>query len=171
MSLTPFKPYMTRSEFSAHIGVAKSYVTKLGHQGRLVMGEGENADRIDVAATKALLVESTGARERANDAAVTPAFADSRDKREHYQAEMARLEYEEKCGLLMRADEVRAVVSAAGAGLRTRLERLPDTLAPQLAVVQDEVRVRAVLASEIESTLAELAHQISKLLEVGDGRA
>lgn len=166
MSATPFKPFMSRSEFAAHIGCAKSYITKLGVQGRLVMGQGDNAERIDVAATKALLAQTTGAPERANDGAVTPVFADAKDQREHYQAEMARLDYEERCRSLMIADDVRSVVAGAGASLRARLEQLPDTLAPQLAATADENRIRAVLAGEIEAALAELAHQFSKLVEV-----
>lgn len=165
MSATPFKPFMSRSEFAAHIGCAKSWITALGKQGRLVMGQGDNAERIDVAATKALLAQTTGAPERANDAAVTPQFADAKDQREHYQAEMARLDYEERCRRLMSADDVHSVVAGAGASLRARLEQLPDTLAPQLAATSDENRIRAVLAGEIEAALAELAHQFSKLLE------
>lgn len=171
MSATPFRPFMSRSEFAVHIGVAKSYVTKLGHQGRLVMGQGENAHLVDVTATKALLVETTGAPERANEAAQSPVFSDAKDQREHYQAEMARLDYEERCGKLMPAEEVRAVVATAGTGLRARLEMLPDSLAPQLAAVQDEARVKALLAAEIESALAELSHQFGKLLGGADGRA
>jgi len=163
MSATPFKPFMSRSEFAAHIGCAKSYITKLGQQGRLVMGQGANAERIDVTGTKALLVSTTGAPERANEAAVTPVFADAKDQREHYQAEMARLDYEERCGKLMAADDVRSTVAGAAAGLRARLEQLPDTLAPQLAATNDETRVRALLAGEVEAALAELAHQFGKL--------
>ena len=164
MSATPFKPFMSRSDFAAHIGVAKSYITKLGHQGRLVMGQGDNAERIDVEATKRVLAETTGAPERAVEAAQTPLFADAKDQREHYQAEMARLDYEERCGKLMQADEVRAVVAAAATGLRSRLELLPDSLAPQLAASADENHIRAMLAGEIEATLAELSHQFGKVL-------
>lgn len=163
MSATPFKPFMTRSEFAAHIGCAKSYITKLGVQGRLVMGEGANAERIDVTATKALLAQTTGAPERANEAAQTPVFSDAKDQREHYQAQMARLDYEERCGKLMSADDVRSTVAGAAAGLRARLEQLPDSLAPQLAATSDENRVRALLAGEIEAALSELAHQFGKL--------
>ena len=161
MGLPPLKPFMTRTEFAAHIGVAKSYVTKLGHQGRVVMGQGDNAERIDVAATKALLADTTGAPARA--AVVTPAFGDAREAREHYQAEMARLDYEERCGRLLPADQVRSLVASAATALRTRLEMLPDTLAPRLAATADESQVRAVLAGEIEAALAELAHQLGKV--------
>lgn len=165
MSATAFKPFMSRSEFAAHLGCAKSYVSKLGNQGRLVMGQGENIERIDVAATKALLAGTTGAPERANDAAVSAPFLEAKDAAEHYKAEMLRMDFEERCRTLMRADDVRAVLVTAGTSLRTRLEVLPDTLAPQLAATADENQVKAILAGEIEAALAELAHQFSKLVE------
>lgn len=167
MNPTPFKPFMGRSEFAAHIGVGKSYITKLGQQGRLVMGQGENAERIDVNATKAMLADTTGAPERANAAAQTPLFSDSKDQREHYQAQMARLDYEERVRNLLQVDDVRATVASAATGLRARLELIPDTLAPELAATQDESRVRALLAAEVEGALAELAHQFGKLIEAG----
>ena len=165
MNATPFKPFMGRSEFAAHIGCAKSYITKLGTQGRLIMGQGDNAERIDVAATKALLSQTTGAPERANEAAQTPLFIDAKDQREHYQAQMARLDYEQRVGSLFAVDDVRAFASSAATNLRARLELLPDQLAPELAATSDEHRVRALLANEIESALSELAHQFGKLTE------
>ena len=167
MSATPFKPFMTRSELAAHLGCAKSYVTKLGHQARLVMGQGANADRIDVEATKRLIAETTGAPERAMDAAISPLFLDHKEQGEKYKALMGQMDYEERCRSLVKADDMRAVIVTAATGLRTRLESLPDTLAPQLAAAADETQVKAILASEIEAALAELSHQFGKLLESG----
>jgi hypothetical protein len=171
MSATPFKPFMSRSEFAAHIGCAKSYITKLGTQGRLVMGQGDNAERVDVVATKALLAQTTGAPERANEAAQTPLFTDAKDQKEHYQAQMAKLDYEERVGNLLQVGDVRAVVASAATSLRARLETMPDTLAPELAATQDESRVRALLAGEIESALSELSHQFAKLAEPEKARS
>lgn len=168
MSATPFKAFMSRSEFAAHMGCAKSYVTKLGNQGRLVMGHGENINRIDVGATKTVLVQTTGAPERANEAATTQVFSDSKDASEHYKAEMLRMDFEERCRSLIRVEDMRAVLVTAGTSLRTRLEVLPDSLAPQLAAASDEGQVKAILAGEIEATLAELAHQFGKLLDAGN---
>lgn len=157
--------FMTRSQFADHIGCAKSYISKLGTQGRLVMGHGAHADRIDVEATKRLLAESTGAPERASEAATTPAFMDHREQGEKYKALMVQMDYEERCRSLVKADDMRAVLVTAATGLRTRLELLPDALAPQLAATPDEAQVKALLAAEIEAALAELAHQFAKLQE------
>jgi hypothetical protein len=155
--------FLRKSDFAAHLGVGRSYVSNLATQGRLVMGSGANAHLIDVAATKARLKETTAAPERANEAAQTPLFADAKDQREHYQAQMARLDYEQRVGTLLLADDARALVAGAATGLRARLELLPDQLAPELAATADEQRIRALLANEIEAALAELAHQFGKL--------
>lgn len=165
MSATPFKPFMGRSEFAAHIGCAKSYITKLSTQGRLVMGQGDNAERIDVVATKALLTQTTGAPVRAVEAAQTTLFVDAKDQKEHYQAQMAKLDFEERVGNLLQVGDVRAVVASAATALCARLETMPDTLAPELAATQDEARVRALLAGEIEAALTELSRQFGKLVD------
>lgn len=94
-----FKPYMSRSEFAAHVGVSKSYVTKLGNLGKLVFGQNENEKLIDVSATKELMSETSGAPERS--AVTSNIFAEAKDKREQYLAEMARLDYEERMGKLI----------------------------------------------------------------------
>lgn len=69
-------------------------------------------------------------------------------------------------GKLMIADEVLAGVSAAGTFLRRRLESLPDVLGPQLAPVQDEATVRAILAEAIEHALEETSRQFWNIVKV-----
>jgi hypothetical protein len=50
---TPFKPYMTRSEYAAYIGRSPSYVTQLAAQGRVVFTP--DGRFVDVAKTDALI--------------------------------------------------------------------------------------------------------------------
>lgn len=150
--------FLTRSRFAAHIGCAKSYVTKLGEQGRLVLND---AGLIDVERTKSLIAGTTGAPERGK--ITTRSFADAKDKREAYSAEMARLDLEERVGKLLVAEDVVKAVASAAAFLRTRLEQLPASLAPQLAATRDETHLQALLASEIEAVLGELSHQFGRI--------
>lgn len=148
---------MTRAQFADHLGVSRSYVTKLANTGRLVLGED---GRIHVASSLAALKASTGAPERAVEAAASEAFTDWRDRKERAQAEMAEMDVAVRRGTLMQADQVRAAAVAAVTMLRSRLELLPDQLAPQLAATSDEVRVKAIIAAEVEAALAELSTQI-----------
>lgn len=148
---------VTQAEFARRIGVGRSYVTALKKSGRLVM----NGDLVLVEESMASIARSNGAPERA--AVVTPSFSDSRDKKDHYDAELKRIEYEERCGRLVQAEAVQGIVANAAATLRSRLEALPDQLAPQLAATGDEQQIRAMLADAVESALSELSGQFAEV--------
>lgn len=94
-------------------------------------------------------------------------YASARAKKESYQAEMARLDYEERCGALVPIADVAAVISDAVATLRTRIEALPEMLAAQLAPETDESKVRARLAEAFEDLLGDLARSFSKMAADG----
>jgi hypothetical protein len=66
-------------------------------------------------------------------------------------------------GQLMVGQEVIDTVATAITALRARLESLPYDLAPQLAALKDEERVRALLSGEIDSALSELSKQLGAL--------
>lgn len=149
---------VSQAEFARQIGVARSYVTALKSAGRLVL---DSQGKVLVEESKASIARSNGAPERA--AVVEPVFSEARDKKEHYAAELARMDYEERCGKLMKASDVISVISSALVSLRTQLESFPDLMAPQLASINDEQRIRAMLADSIEALLAELSHQMAQV--------
>ncbi|MBD9368842.1 DUF1441 family protein [Xanthomonas sp. XNM01] len=90
---------------------------------------------------------STDAKRRAK------ALAD----RAETDAELARLELARELGELLPRSGVEQAVSEAATALRTALERIPDTLAPQLAATSDETKVRQLLMDEITHALEELS--------------
>lgn len=151
--------FMTKSQYATYKQVAKSYVSKLAGQGRLVLAPD---GRVDVVATDALLKSSTGAPERAADTVNAPEFVDHKERGEKYKAELLEMDVAERRGTLLRVDDVRATVVAAITGVRSGLEGLPDRLAPQLAAASDESAVRTMLAVEIEALLADLSHQFNR---------
>lgn len=110
--------------------------------------------------------EPAAAGEPASDenlAAISPSYADARAKREHYQALESKRAYEVAIGKLMDAGEVASAVSAATTTLRTRLESLPDVLAPQVIGIADEARARALIAESIEHALDEASRHFAEL--------
>jgi hypothetical protein len=149
---------VSQAEFARLLGVGRSYVTALKKAGRLVLAVD---GRVLVESSKQSLARSTGAPERA--VVVTEQYTDNRDKRDHYSAEIARLDYEERCGKLMVAADVLGVVAGAATTLRTRLESLPNILAPQLAALIDEQQIRAMLTDEVEILLGELSEQFASI--------
>ena len=72
-------------------------------------------------------------------------------------AEMARLELDKVRGQLLPAAAVERLLAEAATGLRVALERIADTLAPQLAATADESRCRQLVWDEINHGLEELS--------------
>ena len=91
--------HVTKTRFAALLGVGKSYVSNLATQGRLVVNE---QGLVDVEASKRLIAQTAGAPERGVLASLQ--FADARERKEHYLAEAARMDYEERCGHLLPAE-------------------------------------------------------------------
>ncbi|MEW5890366.1 MAG: hypothetical protein AB1768_15295 [Pseudomonadota bacterium] len=88
-----------------------------------------------------------------------PDYAKSRAIREAYAARLAKLEFEERAGKLVSADEVKVEQFHIARALRDRLLQLPAKLAPQIvAIVVAEPDVAAVeeaLETELRELLSE----------------
>ena len=86
-----------------------------------------------------------------------PELNESRARREHYQAELAKLEVDLKRRELVPAVEVQKEAFALGRSVREALANLADRLSHQLAGETDPARIHAVLTQEHRSALVELA--------------
>lgn len=103
-----------------------------------------------------------------SDDIATPAgrYADWRVRSERAKALAAERDLAISLGDLLRSDDVRAAVSAAFTEARSRLECLPDQLAPVLAGLPSEQAVRMRLTDEFELVLDELSRQLKTAAEV-----
>lgn len=157
----PADPNIVRkSAFAEAQGWAKSYVTKLAQEGRLVLTDD---GRVLVAESLQRIAQTTGAPERASDQVVSTQYRGDRDRREFYDAENARLDLEERLGKLLDVAEVNAAIAAAGTMFRQRLEGLPHRLAPQIAAMAgNEARIRTLLADEVELLLTDVSRRMSQ---------
>lgn len=86
-----------------------------------------------------------------------PELNESRARREHYQAELAKLEVDLKRRDLVPAVEVKKEAFALGRSVREALANLADRLSYQLAGETDPARIHAVLSEEHRAALVELA--------------
>jgi hypothetical protein len=84
-------------------------------------------------------------------------YAASRAAREAYLARLAKLDFEERSGKLVDADQVRAQIYGLGRRLRDAFLGLPDRLAPLLVGQADQATVHRLLTQEIMTCLAELS--------------
>jgi hypothetical protein len=87
-----------------------------------------------------------------------PGLDVSRERREHYNAEIARLDALAKRRELISADEVRTEASRLARQVRDLLIIIPGRNAAKLATMQDAEAIRALLDGEITSALRGLAN-------------
>ena len=88
----------------------------------------------------------------------SPELNESRARREHYQAELAKLEVDLKRKELVPAVDVQKEAFALGRSVREALANLADRLSYQLAGETDPVRIHAVLTDEHRAALVELSN-------------
>ena len=81
----------------------------------------------------------------------------ARAVREHYQARLAKLEFEEKTAKLIAADEVKVAAFNLFRRYRDHMLNIPDRLAAILAAEVDAAKCYEILTSEIRKALNEFA--------------
>lgn len=86
-----------------------------------------------------------------------PTYAQSRAIREAYQARLAKLDFEERSGRLVPADQVKADAFKAARQVRDAMMNIPDRVAMELANEFDPARIHEKLAAEIRVALESLA--------------
>ncbi len=101
--------------------------------------------------------EAAGASPEAGAPRLVSSYAASRAAREAYLARLAKLDFEQKSGKLVDADEVRAQIFALGRRLRDAMLGLPDRLAPVLVGQSDPDVIHRLLNDEIVASLSELS--------------
>lgn len=167
----------TKTQFAATLGKHKSYVTRLGDAGRLVM----QGDKVDVEKSQALIAatadpsRSAAVEQRANwqmqqerdapppqESAIGNSFQASKAVNEKYKALTSKLEYERASGKLIDSEEARLFAADLAASFRAALEILPDRLAPELVPLNETETIRALLVESFEQVLTDLADKIFK---------
>lgn len=171
---------LSKSEFAAHKGWSKPYVSKLAKQGRLVM----TADgKVDVEATEALLQRTADPSkaavadrhqreriERGVTAHLAPAappldpppdrpkdegidFQKARARREHYLARLAENEARKSDGELVEREAVENAAFATGRLLRDLLLGLPKQISAELAAISDPWELERRLTAGLRRVL------------------
>lgn len=167
----------TRGEYAAHIKASAAYVTKLGHQGRLVEREIDGKKLVDFPLTDKLIRNTADLSKARNGANAQPGrqpsmpiaaagdggkvdaiYRQAQAQERAFHAKLAELEYRRAVGELVRAADVRAAQSRKLASLRDALLQLPARLAPVLAAETDAGRIDELLQQELAQVLAQLVN-------------
>lgn len=97
------------------------------------------------------------------EGATAPATPDAKRKakaladKAEIDAKAAARDYEVSMGKLLDAGQVEHELAEAATAIRVELERMADTLAPQLAATADEARCRELIWNEVSHALEEMS--------------
>lgn len=188
--MTDTSNLMTPSAFAKHLGYKPHYGTQLKNDGRLVMAPdgkhvlvAESKEKLAAtrdpskqgvadrhAAARADAYQDQGdqddeprTRPAPADTAVGSSYQQARAVKEKFLALEAKRAYEVAIGQLRDGREVEHLASTAMAELRIRLENLATTLAPEVAAISDEARVRATLQEQFAHALESASHHFARL--------
>ena len=178
-------PFMTQAEYAKHRSVAKKTVTAYiadGHLDGTFTVDANGKRTIDSALADAALKRNldvsaqmgghmrkkkspeddpTPAEAKApvdaGDGPKVPSYIEHRAIREGYTARLAKLDYEEKIGKLVRADLVKAEAFQIARNVRDGILNVADRIAPQIAGMNDPFEVHVLLTAELEKALEELS--------------
>ena len=107
-------------------------------------------------------VDADGDAENA-EGATAPATPDANRKakavaeKAEIDAKAGARDYEVSMGKLLDAGQVEHELAEAATAIRVELERMADTLAPQLAATSDEARCRELIWNEVSHALEEMS--------------
>ncbi|WP_312320996.1 hypothetical protein [Stenotrophomonas sp.] len=121
-------------------------------------GDGVDAEGDDLDADG----DSEGGAE-SGEGTAAPATPDAKRKakaladKAEIDAKAAARDYEVSMGKLLDAAQVEHELAEAATAIRVELERMADTLAPQLAATSDEARCRELIWNEVSHALEEMS--------------
>lgn len=151
---------VSQAAYARHRGVSREAVRRALAEGRI---EADAQGRIDTEAADVAWERNSapaalrGARRRRRPDPDESSFAEARARREAWMAELAELNYRQRSGELVPAEDVRRSAFDVGRRLRSQLLTIPDRVAAQLAGLHDPMAVHRVLRAEILKACAEIA--------------
>jgi len=84
-------------------------------------------------------------------------YTKARAVREHYQARLAKIDYEERTGSLVSRDEVQVAAFNRFRQFRDHMLNIPDRVAAMVASESDPTKVHQILTAEIRKALNDFA--------------
>ncbi len=142
---------LTQRAYASHRGVSHKAVQKAIAAGRIsTLPDG----RIDSDAADREWETNTRERvDRDEGEFGASQYSKARAVREHYQARLAKLEYEQKVGSLVSKDEVQIATYNMTRQFRDAMLNIPDRVAAMLAAESEAARCYEILAIEIRKAL------------------
>lgn len=163
---------ITQAEYARHRGVSRAAVSDAVRQGRITLIGGKvdpvAADAQWNANTRNPKVPPiiTSPANSVPDTVIPQSFYDlqlARAKREYHEANIAEMRERQRAGELVELRDVQLAYTTLAAQLRAALERIPDKLAPRLAAESSANAVHALLVTELDQCLIDMARMAEQL--------
>ena len=153
---------MSQRAYARHRGVAVLAVQKAIQAGRIsTLPDGridpEIADQEWARNTREYAPAVTGHGDDDGTVFGASQYTKARAVREHYQARLAKLEYEERTGKLVPADEVKIAAFNLFRRYRDHMLNIADRVAAILAAETEAAKCYEILSTEIRKALNEFA--------------
>jgi len=155
---------MSQRQYAAHRGTSHSTVQRAISSGRITqLPDGRiDSDLADQQWRNNTTPYAPASGRRTDDDEDGSGFSASqytkaRAVREHYQARLSKLEYEEKVGSLVSKAEVTAAAFNKFREFRDHLLNIPDRIAAMLAAETEAAKCYEILAVEIRKSLNDFA--------------
>lgn len=100
------------------------------------------------------LTQAPASYQPGTDNSKNATYMQAKTAREVYEAKNAQLEYEERTGKLLRADEVKSHLASKIASMREAFLQIPSRLVPILAAETDAAKIHTLLEAEIVRAMA-----------------
>lgn len=174
---------VTRAEFARQIDSTPSYITNLIKEGRIVLDE--NGRVLPLASKRRMIETHSGVKRTAlikriakqvsecdagkpqhsvDPVCITPELMDEefdfqqeRARKEHYQAELAKQELEQKSRALVRRELVEQAARRAGEAMRTEILSVPLYISPELARMSKPIDIERRLDEALRKVLDDVA--------------
>jgi len=156
---------MSLRQYARHRGVALSAVQKAIKSKRIVkLADGRiDSDEADAGWKRNTKVYAPAVTRRPepdedeNSPFGASQYTKARAVREHYQARLAKIDYEERVGKLVSRDEVQVAAFNKFRQFRDHILNIPDRVAAMLAAEADTAKCYEILTTEIRRALNDFA--------------
>lgn len=167
---------VSQAEYARHIGKSRQYVNKLVRENKISKTV---SGKINIAEADHALKRIADPSRHSDPAPVSTVekqtddngpnigtlFSEKKTKTEHYRAEMARLNFEERSNVLVRKTVVTEWINVHVGRIFSKLDSLPKRLKTELASMDDPREIDVLIKTEIRNMREALAADIRKFSE------
>ena len=151
-------PWMTASQYSRHRCVSRQYVARLIKSGVLPL----RGNLIDVVGADRFLDDRPGTASAA-DGQTAASYGQARTIEMVFRAKLARLDYNQKTGMLMEAEPARREAFRCVREMRDSFLTVPDRLSSVVAAESNSTKIASLLRDEFWRILSDLANGLTQV--------